>query len=411
MMSSTTRGRYFHYLDMFGKWSLLDLLVLTESMVGFYARIKHPNLKILPEQFYSVDLIVTPAYGLYSFAVAITLSLVLSHVQVVYHQKSIVYDEEEKDRRVSNTSLSLPFNPVMENPDAHSLFPTQPTTSGDQSGQVSAVVRDDGKSISVAEFTLNNTVNTVSMWAYGFVLPLLSLLLMCWGVLVPSWTFHIRGMVGLVAELGEANSTVRTYTFYSAIQQLHEQSTITTPALSSFGVLVIMSIYAAFSFIIPCIHFLCLCALWSIPLSLPALKTLTFFTHIASSFSAMEVWLLATIVTVLQIQFVSYSVLDAQCSSLLPIFRTAARYGFIDMEDANCFQIDGHFEWLGMLLLFSSVIVGHVATSFIMKHAERTARHREGKTIAALAQRPPSLLSDEHRFRPAGSLTSANSIN
>ena len=194
MMSSTTRGRYFHYLDMFGKWSLLDLLVLTESMVGFYARIKHPNLKILPEQFYSVDLIVTPAYGLYSFAVAITLSLVLSHVQVVYHQKSIVYDEEEKDRRVSNTSLSLPFNPVMENPDAHSLFPTQPTTSGDQSGQVSAVVRDDGKSISVAEFTLNNTVNTVSMWAYGFVLPLLSLLLMCWGVLVPSWTFHIRGM-------------------------------------------------------------------------------------------------------------------------------------------------------------------------------------------------------------------------
>ena len=65
------------------------MFVLVQSMIGFFVRISHPDLRVLPDQLYHVDLIVTPAYGLYSFCLAVSMSLLLSHVQVVYHRNAV----------------------------------------------------------------------------------------------------------------------------------------------------------------------------------------------------------------------------------------------------------------------------------------------------------------------------------
>ena len=51
LLSVHDRGRYFHWLDVFGKWSLLDMFVLVQSMVGFFVRINHPNLQVLPRNY------------------------------------------------------------------------------------------------------------------------------------------------------------------------------------------------------------------------------------------------------------------------------------------------------------------------------------------------------------------------
>merc|ERR1711998_400573 len=90
------RGKYFHWLDVFGKWSLIDLYVLVNAMVAFYVTIDSPDLEILPPKFYHMQIISRPVYGLYSFCFAVILSLLLSHVQVIYHLNAVTADEWEK---------------------------------------------------------------------------------------------------------------------------------------------------------------------------------------------------------------------------------------------------------------------------------------------------------------------------
>ena len=63
MLDPRTRGRYFHMLDVMGKWSLLDLYVLTQAMVAFYIQIKNPELDIFPTDFYSLQVYITRCTG------------------------------------------------------------------------------------------------------------------------------------------------------------------------------------------------------------------------------------------------------------------------------------------------------------------------------------------------------------
>jgi len=326
-------------------------------------------------------------------------------VQVVYHNIAMKHDQAVQQQQQQQQQQH--DGDVKSNAKEH-------ITTGRRSN-AAATLRGNGTWISVYSLS----ARTRGSKFFLRMLPLLSLIVMCWGVLVPSWTFHVRGMVGLVAEFGQANSTIRTYSFYSAIQQLVEQSTITTPMSSSVGVLFITGTYAAFSFLVPCLHLIFLFLLFSIPMSTKKLVSFQFITHILMSVSAMEVWILATVVTVLQIQFVSYSVLDAQCSTLLPIFQTFVRYGFIQNEDANCFQIDGSFEWMGLLLLIISVVASHIATTCIMRDVERAVaqRQKDDKDESEHEHDDDdddlmrSLLSQERigtRVSGAGSLTSIN---
>ena len=81
-LSIKTRGVFIQVLDIMGKWSLIDLYVLVMSMIAFFVDGSNPDEIIFPEDFYDVNLWVTPVWGLYAFCFAVVGSLVLSHVQV-----------------------------------------------------------------------------------------------------------------------------------------------------------------------------------------------------------------------------------------------------------------------------------------------------------------------------------------
>ena len=99
--------------------------------------------------------------------------------------------------------------------------------------------------------------------------------------------------------------------------------------------------------------------------------------QILSSFSALEVWLLGVSVTVMQIKFVSYSVLDRQCYPLKPLFRGLARYDLMQAEDTSCFQIDGKFEWGGIATLVSAAVSAQLLSHIVLREAQRAIRRRE----------------------------------
>ena len=89
------------------------------------------------------------------------------------------------------------------------------------------------------------------------------------------------------------------------------------------------------------------------------------------------VWLFGTSFTVLQIQFISYSVLDSQCTFLKPTFQALVDFGIIIPEDGNCFQINGEFHWVGLGLICMSCLIRYFVSGLVLEETHYAVKHRE----------------------------------
>eukprot|EP00662_Eupelagonemidae_sp_cell21_P017000 gene17000-57628_t len=89
-----SRGRLLERLDLLGKWSLIDIFVLTMTMVGFRIHINSPErlAPLLGADFYVVDVKVTPMWGLYAFTIAATSSLLINIAMVRAHRVAAAAD-------------------------------------------------------------------------------------------------------------------------------------------------------------------------------------------------------------------------------------------------------------------------------------------------------------------------------
>merc|ERR1712038_2089646 len=90
------RESIFIWLDRLGKWSFVDIFVLILSLSSFRVSINTPdNLAYLPPDFFKMNLLVVPCWGLYSNMIAQLISQVNSHFVIHYH-RNIQFDHEKK---------------------------------------------------------------------------------------------------------------------------------------------------------------------------------------------------------------------------------------------------------------------------------------------------------------------------
>ena len=75
-------------LDHLGKWSLIDLYVLILTMLAFRIHLVNPTTDFVIDKLWSIDLKVTPTWGLFSFCIAAITSLILSHVALFAHRNA-----------------------------------------------------------------------------------------------------------------------------------------------------------------------------------------------------------------------------------------------------------------------------------------------------------------------------------
>ena len=93
------RGTLLQCLDILGKWSLIDLIVLVMMMVAFRFHIVSPSsLHFLPPGGLEADIVVTAGWGIFAFIIATVISLVLSHVMIAFHRADIgsVFDTSNR---------------------------------------------------------------------------------------------------------------------------------------------------------------------------------------------------------------------------------------------------------------------------------------------------------------------------
>ena len=75
--------------------------------------------------------------------------------------------------------------------------------------------------------------------------------------------------------------------------------------------------------------------------------------------------------------------LDRQCYPLKPFFHGLSRYGLIQVEDAECFQIDGEIEWSGIALLIVAALFSQIASHIVLKEASQSIARREKNSQSA----------------------------
>lgn len=88
--STVRRGKIFLWLDCMAKWSMVDVFVLLCTLTAFRISIESPTgLAFLPDDFYSIDLMVIPLWGLYSNMTAQLLSQISSHFIIHFHRRVV----------------------------------------------------------------------------------------------------------------------------------------------------------------------------------------------------------------------------------------------------------------------------------------------------------------------------------
>lgn len=88
-VSVSGRGSILLWLDWLAKWSMIDIFVLVISIAAFRVSIQSPDTTYLPDDFYSIEMMVIPLWGLYANMTAQLLSQISSHF-IIHHHRRIV---------------------------------------------------------------------------------------------------------------------------------------------------------------------------------------------------------------------------------------------------------------------------------------------------------------------------------
>ena len=62
VISIKTRGSVLTTVDLLAKWSMVDIMTLIVTLAGFRVSIQSPSVGFLPDDFYSLDLLVVPLW-------------------------------------------------------------------------------------------------------------------------------------------------------------------------------------------------------------------------------------------------------------------------------------------------------------------------------------------------------------
>ena len=154
---------------------------------------------------------------------------------------------------------------------------------------------------------------TSTRWGrWGIALMLvLALCNLLGGAVITSFTFKFEGLVAIALQ-----ETEQSYSLFSIVPALFPAS-----PHPNFGIIFIQIVYLLFSFVVPSLHMILLFIVWCAPLTLRTQYALFVWCETLNAWSAIEVFVLSVIASILEIrQFAAFMVGD-NCNFLAPIIQ------------------------------------------------------------------------------------------
>jgi len=331
-LSSKRRGKILHWLDLLGKWSMVDVFVLLMTLASFQISVESPDLAFLPSDLYSINMLVVPQWGLYANMLAQLVAQITSHVVIHYHRKTV---------RAATKFQAIDLD----------LAP--PPNSGDTQEKLCTHRFKLDYEASTRRAILRKRIG----WVLLAVLLSFIVLVIC-GCSLPSFNIEILGIVGLAVESGNEFKEAKTY--YSVFDLAHmimEQARYINKVPDTIGLGTLASLLVITVFIVPLAQAASLLAQWFAPMSRRQRSINTVFNEMLSAWQYMEVYVLSIIIAAWQLGGVSEFMLNAYCDPLEETFQFLSYFGILKNDDAQCFRVDATVETASWLLVAASLIL------------------------------------------------------
>jgi hypothetical protein len=335
-LSVSRRGSIFIWLDALAKWSSVDIFFLVVTLVGFNISIKSPHASFLPDDLYSVDIVLVPLWGLYANLIAQLLSQISSHVIIHYH------------RKVAHDALIR---------SGHDEIEASEEDTGDNEETVeisSPVVRESARAPDKLhehnflrphrgikdKLTIRPGVN---IFLIATASALIALVIV--GCSLPSFSFEQLGVLGIAIEFGRNFEEAKNdYSVFGITKTLIDQGRTLGTARAGIGMTVIAMLVILTVFIVPLIQTGTLVYQWFIPVSETRRGRVEVFLEILSSWQYTEVYLIAVMVSAWQLGPTSEYLINGYCEGLTDTFSSLAYFGILSEDDAQCFRLRGNVE-------------------------------------------------------------------
>mmetsp|Transcript_24398 Transcript_24398/g.36198 ORF Transcript_24398/g.36198 Transcript_24398/m.36198 type:complete len:2877 (+) Transcript_24398:149-8779(+) len=380
MVTISRRGSILLWLDSLAKWSMIDIFVLILSLVAFRISIQSPELRFLPEDFYSVELMVVPMWGLYANMIAQLISQVSSHFIIHYHRRIVHAASDDYEQKISLDRLDAETD---EESDSQGDRKTSPRKDLLRTHNFARPHRGEKDRV---------VVKTGTGLTLGAICVTLSLLLTA-GSIVPSFSVEILGLVGIIVESGQQfQQAINRHSIISIVRLIMEEAYYLGSiwhyiGLGSFSFILVSTVV-----IVPITQALCIVGQWFSPMNQKQRWRLSVAIESLQAWQYVEVYLLAIIVAAWQLGSVSTFMINSYCDSLTGTFALLAYYNLIEESDAQCFKVSTGIEY-GTYILVGGAVLLALMNTFVMKAVKQYERD-QSSIIAILEEEKMAEITD-----------------
>lgn len=331
------RGSILVLLDQLGKWSLVELYFV--AFVNTLLRIdavSPPGNNLLPEGAFSLSIVIELLFNLYTFTAALLLSLLVSNIAMVYHER--IEDGILEIKRSAQGYAAADHTPLSLR---NYLFERKASNG---------ILYRAALSQFGAILVLSGMVASLLLLAYAGTLPVLEL--------------KIFGLIRPLLEFTDGpQATTQVVTFYSFIQDSF--------SIQDFGVKVFAGVVVLTVLVIPVIQAIMLMFLPFVSFTLKGASRFLEVNQVLCAWCATEVFVLAIAVTTLELKTVSKFLVEENCEVINPILLNVLYpSGLFDITlrdvESSCFGMEASVQ-IGAYVFFAGLVINNFVHLFITK--------------------------------------------
>ena len=321
------RGTLLNCLDILGKWSLIDLIVLVLMMVASRFHITSPDSWVfLPPEVLQADIIVLPNWGIFGFLLMTVMQLIVTHVIIAFHRSDVQSILNTRDENTEEKGWKTRTRRICSHP-----------------------FRCGGKGGIRVEFTKLGR-------GLIFGLGVVSILLILFGAWVYSFSFKFLGLAGIA--LGDGAET--SYSLISVANAVYHDD------VSSF---ILWGAFLSFCLAIPLAHLIVLLVLWALPMRLNMQRNLFLAAEVLDAWGALEVFILSLLAALLEINQFAKFIVGEKCGFIEPYLKDYFSALF-PSGDSECFSVGVSFS-AGTFTLMAAAIVGVIMGQVFTRLSEQ----------------------------------------
>jgi hypothetical protein len=317
-LSVSKRGSILLWLDWLAKWSMIDVFVLVICIAAFRVSIESPDTSYLPEDFYSIEMMVIPLWGLYANMIAQLISQLTSHVIIHYHRRIVTMVSLEKSSEaVSGTSGRSSSATIPAQTNQLQIYRTDLEKAGRiQSVSLASIPMETDESqkgedaepeesLRKHHFSRPHRGETEKLVARNYVDKVLFfsaislIILVIIGCSLPSFSLELFGLVGLAVEFGQEFQTeaIVYHSVFSVVKLLFDQANFLGTARDYVGLIVLSVLFISTLLFIPIIQSIGLLRQWYRSTTMTQKQKAAVRLEILQAWQYLDVYLVALFVT------------------------------------------------------------------------------------------------------------------